>query len=82
MSTTTTTLQVKRTTGGLVDALFETIDRLNAKEIDAEQARAISHTAKTIVSVAALELEYRKFTQTDNSSMGLGALTIDAPRTP
>lgn len=72
---------VKRTTGGLVDALFNTIDRLNNKEIDAEQARAISHTAKTIVSVASLELEYRKFTANDAStSQGLGALTIDAPK--
>jgi hypothetical protein len=54
-------LQVARTSHGLVDALFTVIDRLNAKEIDAEHARAISHTAKTIVAVAELELEYRKF---------------------
>jgi hypothetical protein len=62
---------VQRTSHGLVDALFNVIDRLNAKEIDAEHARAISHTAKTIVSVAALELECRKF-----ASEGGGAKLI------
>lgn len=78
-----TPVAVKRTTSGLVDALFNTIDRLNKKEIDAEDARAISHTAKTIVSVAHLELEYRKFTADQApASQGLGALTIDSPKEP
>jgi hypothetical protein len=72
---------VKRTTGGLVDVLFQTIDKLNTKEVDAEHARAISHTARTIVSVASLELEFRKFSDGQSgSSSGLGSLTIDAPK--
>ena len=55
---------VIRSTSGLVDALFDTVDRLNAKEIDAETARAVSHTARSIVSVARLELEFRQFAAT------------------
>lgn len=70
---------IKRTSGGLVDALFATIDRLNANEIDAEKARAISHTAKTIVQVATLEMEFRKMAAEDGAAKNLGALTIDAP---
>jgi hypothetical protein len=54
---------VARTSQGLVDTLFDTIDRLNTKQIDAEQARAISHTARTIVTVASLELDFRKWAQ-------------------
>jgi hypothetical protein len=71
---------VSRTTHGLVDALFDTIDKLNAKQIDAEQARAISHTARTIVSVAHLELEYKKFAENSPTVDGLSSLTIEAPK--
>jgi hypothetical protein len=74
---TTTSMQVTRTSSGLVDALFNSIDRLNAKEIDAEHARAISHTAKTIVSVASLELEMKKFTDANGTKAGaLSSLAI------
>ena len=70
---------IARTSRGLVDALFETIDRLNNKEIDAEQARAISHTARTIVATASLELEYRKW-ELDSGTLAepLKSLDIDA----
>jgi hypothetical protein len=72
--------KVERTMHGLVDALFNSIDRLNNNEIDAEQARAISHTAKTIVSVAALELEYRKWTSSEPTLSGqLESLLISGP---
>jgi hypothetical protein len=72
--------KVERTMHGLVDALFNSIDRLNNKEIDAEQARAISHTAKTIVSVAALELEYRKWASAEPTLSGqLESLVITGP---
>ena len=67
---------VQRTSHGLIDALFNVIDQLNARQIDAEHARAISHTAKTIVNVAALELEYRKFAS-DGGDAKLISLTID-----
>lgn len=70
---------VARTSHGLVDALFDTIDRLNNKQIDAEQARAVSHTAKTIVNVAALELEWRKFTRETQDETPLRSLAIDSP---
>jgi hypothetical protein len=68
---------ITRTSQGLVDALFNTIDRLNNREIDAEQARAISHTAKSIVSVASLELEYRKFATGEGSGQKLVSLVLD-----
>lgn len=67
--------KVVRTTAGLVDALFDAVDRLNAKEIDAEQARAISHTARSIVSVARLELEFRQFVESGGPQ--LTSLTVD-----
>jgi hypothetical protein len=60
----------------LVDALFDTIDRLNSKHIDAEQARAISHTARTIVTVATLELEFRKWAENEGRSEPLKSLAI------
>ena len=75
--------KVERTSQGLVEALFDTIDRLNKKEIDCEQARAISHTARTIVTVAALELEFRKWSGSDAASAPLKSLVIGtAPAAP
>ena len=73
----TAPLVVKRTTNGLVDALFETIDRLNAKEIDAEHARAVSHTARSIVQIAKLELEYRQHAAEGGERAKLVSLKID-----
>lgn len=70
--------KISRSSSGLVSALFDTIDKLNAKEIDAEQARAISHTAKTIVSVASLELEYRKISA-GAEAQPLSSLAIESP---
>lgn len=61
--TTTTVVNVQRNSKGLVDALFDSIDKLNKKEIDAEHARALSHTARTIVQIANMELEIRKHQQ-------------------
>lgn len=76
--------RVVRTTAGLVDALFDTVDKLNNKEIDAEQARAISHTARSIVGVARLELEFRQFVESGGPQ--LTSLMIDktlpAPKPP
>jgi hypothetical protein len=72
--------KVVRTTAGLVEALFDTVDKLNSKEIDAEHARAISHTARSIVGVARLELEYRQFAQ--NGGPQLTSLTVDKPLSP
>jgi hypothetical protein len=74
--TTTTAMTVTRTSKGLVDALFDSIDKLNAKEIEPEHARAISHTAKAIVGIASLELEYRKL-QKEAGAEGLKSLAIE-----
>lgn len=72
--------RVVRTTAGLVDALFDTVDKLNNKEIDAEQARAISHTARSIVGVARLELEFRQFVESGGPQ--LTSLMIDKTPPP
>lgn len=71
------TALVNRTSKGLVDALFNSIDDLNAKKIDPEHARAIAHTAKTIVNVAHLEIEFRRF-ETDHQQGELQSLQIEA----
>jgi hypothetical protein len=53
-------MAVTRTSTGLVNALFDTIDKLNDKKITPEEARAVSHTARSIVGVAHLELKARQ----------------------
>jgi hypothetical protein len=67
-----------RSSKGLVDALFDSIDKLNAREIDSEHARAISHTARAIVSIASLELEARKFQQEHGGKTELKSLAIES----
>lgn len=52
--------KVTRTSAGLVEAMFDSLDKLNTKSITPEEARAFSHTAKTIVAIAHLELESKK----------------------
>lgn len=71
-----TTALVTRNSSGLVDALFSAIDKLNAKEIDTEHARAIAHTARAIVGIANLELDVMKFRQ-ESKDASLKSLTID-----
>lgn len=71
---------VIRNSKGLVDTLFNTIDRLNANEINAEHARAVSHTAKTIVGIARLEMEFRKGLA--DNGLKLTSLIIDATPKP
>lgn len=73
-------MSVTRNSKGLVEALFDSIDRLNKKEIDPETARAISHTAKTIVNVARLELEARRMNADGTvADLNLNSLAISAP---
>lgn len=68
---------IKRTSKGLVDSMFDAIDNLNAKRIDAEHARALSHAARTIVSVASLELDMRKFNREVDGNNDLKSLQIE-----
>ena len=71
--------EVTRTSKGLVETLFDSIDALNDKRIDPEHARAISHTAKTIVSIASLELDVRKFQKEQSSAAdAIKSLSIEA----
>lgn len=67
---------VTRNSTGLVNALFDTIDRLNAKEIDTEHARAVAHSARAIVGIANLELDFRRFAA-EHSNAPLKSLTIE-----
>lgn len=69
-----------RSSKGLVDALFDSIDSLNARKIDSEHARAISHTARAIVSIASLELEARKFQHEHGGSPELKSLTVEVAK--
>lgn len=68
-------VKVTRTSQGLVDALFDAIDKLNDKKVTPEEARAVSHTARTIVGVAMLELKAR---QIDGGAGQIRSLMIDA----
>lgn len=72
-------LIAQRSSKGLVDLLFDAIDQLNNKKIDAEHARAVSHTAKSIVAVASLELEFRRFSREVSAQTApLTSLAIEA----
>ena len=52
--------KMERSPKGMVDAMFDAIDDMVAKEMTAEEVRAISHTCKTVVNVARLEADIRK----------------------
>jgi hypothetical protein len=69
------TAVVTRDSKGLVEALFDAIDGLNQKKIDPEHARALAHTARTIVGVANLELDFMRF-QKDQGAEALRSLSI------
>ena len=72
------TTPMKRSSTGLVDTLFDAIDNLNAKKIDTEHARALAHTARAIVAIASLELDYRRLAATD--SKPLRSLEIESAK--
>ncbi len=74
-----TTSVIQRTSKGLVDCLFNAIDDLNQKKIDAEHARALAHTARTIVGVAALELDFMRLSAEQNG-VALSSLAITAEK--
>ena len=66
---------VARTSQGLVEALFDTLDKLNDRKVTPEEARAVSHTARSIIGVAHLELEARKI---EGGASQIHSLLIDA----
>jgi hypothetical protein len=72
------TTAMTRTSTGLVNSLFDAIDNLNQKKIDTEHARALAHTARAIVAIASLELDVRRFAETNSSP--IKSLVIDAPK--
>jgi len=52
--------KVERSPKGLAEALFNSLDALNAGTQSAEDARAVSHTARTVVNLARLEMDAEK----------------------
>lgn len=68
---------ITRSSKGLVDALFDTIDNLNAKRITPEEARAISHSARAIVGIASLEIEAHRLMIDSNNEKPLKSLVIE-----
>lgn len=72
--------KMSRNAKGLVDALFQTIDDLNERKITPEHARAVSHTAKTIVAVASLELEIKKLEGAAETVPQLISLEVSGPK--
>lgn len=49
--------KVERSPKGLVEALFNSLDGLNAGVKDVDDVRAVCHTARAIVTVARLEMD-------------------------
>lgn len=49
--------KVERTPRGLVNALFNSLDNLNAGTQSADDVRAVCHTARSIVNIARLEMD-------------------------
>jgi len=49
--------KVERSPRGLVNALFNSLDALNSRTQSAEEVRALSHTARSIVNIARLEMD-------------------------
>lgn len=67
---------IVRTSKGLVEGLFDAIDNLNQRKIDPEHARAIAHTARTIVRVAEVELDFMRFSREGQADPDLKSLKI------
>jgi hypothetical protein len=49
--------KIDRSPKGLVEALFNSLDGLNAGVKSADDVRATAHTARSIVSIARLEMD-------------------------
>lgn len=52
--------RIERSPKGMVDALFDSMDRMMNKEMTPEEGRAISHTVRSVVTVTRLEMDFRK----------------------
>lgn len=49
--------KVERSPRGLVEALFNSLDGLNAGVRTADEVRAVAHTARSIANIARLEMD-------------------------
>lgn len=57
---TTPVPQIERSTAGLREAMFATLDDLRAGRCDARHAKAVADLGKTIVTTVAVQLAYEK----------------------
>jgi hypothetical protein len=69
-----TVQKVERSPRGLVDALFDSLDKLNNGDQSADDVRAVCHTARSIVSVARLEIEAARLASDLGKPVEIGAL--------
>lgn len=56
--------KVERSPRGLVQALFNSLDALNAGTQSADDVRAVCHTARSVVNVARLEMDAARLAET------------------
>jgi hypothetical protein len=56
--------KIERSPKGLVEALFNSLDGLNAGIKSADDVRAVAHTARSIVGIARLEMEATRMAET------------------
>ncbi len=63
-STVSVVTKVERSPRGLVGALFNSLDNLNAGTQSADDVRAICHTARSIVNIARLEMDAARLAET------------------
>jgi len=56
--------KIERSPRGLVEALFNSLDGLNAGVKSADDVRATAHTARSIVGVARLEMDATRLSET------------------
>ena len=54
-------MKIQRTAGGLAEAMFDELDRLNLGESTPQQARAKSSVANSIISLCRLQVEVARF---------------------
>lgn len=70
-------LTIERNPKGLVDALFDSIDAVRTKQMTPEESRAISHSCRSIVNVARMEMDYLKMRSESLTHDDLKSISFD-----
>ncbi len=69
-------IQTERTSLGLRNALFDTLDQLNAKSVTPQEAQAICKVAAQIINSVNTELEFYKVTKLRGATVEEGDLVL------